>query len=124
MKKITLPKLEKKAWDVFSKWIRNRDADENGYCKCISCGVVKHWKELQGGHFVKSGNKLVKFDEHNVHAQCVRCNKYLDGNEGEYARVILQRYGESELNRLLDSKGKECKRNRQDFEDIIEKYKM
>lgn len=120
----SLKNLKKKAWNNFSKWIRLRDTNETGFCKCCTCGTVKHWKEMHAGHFVKSGHSAVKFDEHNVHAQCPSCNTFKGGMQDEYSRFIIETYGIEEFNRLLDSKKiAYFKRTRQDYEDIVEKYK-
>ena len=50
MKKLTRSKLIKKLDNVFSQYIRRKDAI-NDIAKCITCGVERHWKELQCGHF-------------------------------------------------------------------------
>ncbi len=33
----TITKLKKKLDKIFSEYIRKRDSDYKGYCKCISC---------------------------------------------------------------------------------------
>lgn len=41
-KKVSISKLKKKADSVFSQFIRIRDKG-----KCYTCGLQKHWKEMQ-----------------------------------------------------------------------------
>ena len=43
--KPTVSKLKKKLDAIFSKYIRLKDADKNGYVKCYTCGVKKYWEK-------------------------------------------------------------------------------
>lgn len=72
--------LKKKAWDLYSRWIRMSAADEKGMCSCYTCGVVKHWKEMQAGHGVSGRGNAVLFDDRIVRVQCVSCNLFRFGN--------------------------------------------
>ena len=47
----TISKLKKKLDVLFSQYIRRKNADHLGRVKCFTCGVEKHWKEQQAGHF-------------------------------------------------------------------------
>ena len=58
----------------FSKFIRLRDADENGIIRCISCGKPVFWKQSDAGHFIKRQHKATRFNEKNANAQCKECN--------------------------------------------------
>ena len=91
-------KLKKEALEVFSQYIRLRDSlrttGDLNYCKCITCTILKSPKELHAGHFIDRRHSPTLFDETNVHAQCPRCNVYLDGNILEYRRQIIKLYGE------------------------------
>jgi hypothetical protein len=97
---------EKRLDTVFSKWIRLSAADESGTVKCVTCGKLMFWRGdgAQAGHFVKRQHRLVRFDERNVHVQCVHCNKYLDGNQDSYAVFIADRYGLATLKELEAAK--------------------
>lgn len=88
---------EDKLWTVFSKYIRLKNADPKGYVTCCSCGQIKHWKEIQSGHYLSRRYKLYKFSEINVHPQCVYCNKWLSGNPIEYRKFLINKYGESDV---------------------------
>lgn len=78
-----------KLWKVFSTYVRLRD---NGIC--FTCGTRKHYKQMQAGHFI---HNVLDFDEKNIHAQCVACNKFRHGMGQEYAIRIVQKYGHEEL---------------------------
>ena len=43
-KKLTTAKAKKKAWTVFSIWVRQTEADENGMVTCYTCYKKAHWK--------------------------------------------------------------------------------
>ena len=44
---------KEKLWKVFSEYIRLRDADDRGYCNCISCGKVIFLERfIEAGHYV------------------------------------------------------------------------
>lgn len=131
----------KKADTVFSRWIRDRDAveglyvyDDNGNSircgYCFTCGVTTPVEGVgtgDAGHFVKRGVKNLRFNEQNVHLQCKRCNKHLDGNEGWYAVNLDKRYGvgTAESLKLLESDYRRdgFKFTRDYLDGVIERYK-
>lgn len=142
-KKLTpLPTLVKKADKLFSRWIRDRDTvgglyvqNEEGYSipcgYCFTCGKITPTEGIMtgdAGHFVKRTVWGLKYDPMNVHLQCTRCNKYLDGNEGWYAVNLDKQYGQGMAAKLKEREA-ECKRDknkplkRQELEEIIERYK-
>jgi hypothetical protein len=115
-KLIPLPKLRKKAWNVFSKYIRLRDKGV-----CFTCDVIKDPKEMNAGHF--KHNRL-DFSEKNINCQCVHCNKWLSGNLGEYALRLIKKYGQEEVDKLvLEANTRGNKYSRQELEELIIKYK-
>lgn len=93
MKQKTISQLKKTAWDWFSKFIRARNADYRGYARCVTCGVIKHWKELQAGHFIPGRHNSNLFDERGCHPQCYHCNIGLKSNPREYDRFMREKYG-------------------------------
>lgn len=116
MKKVRTKKsLHKKAWDTFSKWIRNRDK------RCVTCGERNG---LQAGHF---WHNVLDFDEININAQCARCNHYLSGNLATYSAYLIQRYGVEDFKKLeirhyMAMKGEY--RTETDYDNLIEKYQL
>lgn len=116
-----------RAWDAFSKYIRLRDADENGMVKCISCDDVKHWKEMQAGHFVAASVSLaLRFDERNVNTQCPKCNCWDDRSIHRYTIAMRKKYGPDIVEEL-----DEIRRNGQGFKiyetgyrELLEKYQQ
>lgn len=113
---------KEKAWKAFSLWVRLRDSNELGICKCCTCGVEKMWKKMHAGHFVNGRTNSILFDEKNCHAQCYRCNVILSGNWSAYYEYMLNKYGLDTINRLLKQKKQIRKFYKADYQEIIEIY--
>ena len=109
---------------VFSKWIRLKNADENGYCKCITCSVVLHWKEITNGHYVKRNVMGTRYVEENCGPQCWGCNaKHLgDGRKDEHALHIMRKYGPEQLEKLNQAKHRTTKFHTYDLTAMIAVY--
>ena len=79
-KKKTLQALRKEALTTLQLMKRLEMADDNGYCTCVSCGVVRQWNDgMHGGHFVpkgKGGTNAWALVEENVWPQCAGCNGF------------------------------------------------
>ena len=80
--------LIKKLDTVFSKYIRLRDADKEGYCRCSTCGEVHHWTKIQAGHFISRKHYATRWNEDNVHAQCVACNVFRYGEQYKFSLYL------------------------------------
>ena len=115
LKPIGKPSLKKKAWNVFSKWIRNRDK------RCVTCGSTNH---LQAGHF---WHNCLDFCEININAQCTQCNKWKSGNLAPYSVYLINKHGletfqDLEKRHWLAMRGEY--RSDKDYQDLIEKYTL
>lgn len=110
--------LHKKAWGLFTEYIRRKGADEFGINSCYTCGKRSEWKMLQGGHFFHG---KLDFDERNIHPQCPGCNMYLSGNLAPYGVRLALELGLEGFERLrLDSNT--IRYSNDDLERIIEEY--
>ena len=89
----------------FSKFIRLRDSDRNGMCRCVTCGKPDHWKEMDAGHFISREKLPVRYDERNVHAQCKQCNRFKSGNQFEHGKAVDIIHGPGTAD-LLNSLGR------------------
>lgn len=111
--------MHKIAWKHFSEYIRKKRPI------CFTCGVKKHWKELQAGHYIHTNRLqhwLLDFDERNVNSQCKRCNNYLSGNTTEYAYRLIRLYGPDVLEELQLLKHKEHIISRNEAIEYVKKY--
>ncbi len=86
----------KLAQAAFNGYIRERDKGK----VCVSCPTILSPKiKFDAGHFFAAGNYSgLRFDELNVHGQCVRCNRHEHGNLQEYRNRLPFR-----LNALVDA---------------------
>jgi hypothetical protein len=89
----------------------------------VTCGKAMPWEEAHAGHFIRRGHHAVRWDERNVHPQCVHCNTYLDGNEGAYAVFILDTYGREVLDELLAAKRLTKKWTMAELRELVEQFK-
>jgi hypothetical protein len=92
--------LEKKLDKIFSTFIRLKNADDNGHCKCVTCGKIHHWKDVHNGHFIPRGRKTTRFNEINCNPQCVYCNCHKHGQPDLYRLRLIEIYGKDEVERL------------------------
>ena len=94
---------EKELEAVFNKFIRLRDAGK----PCISCGTPLSGK-FDAGHYYPAGSyKNIRFDERNVHGQCVHCNQHKHGNIAEYTLRLPERIGKESFDQLVLDRLKE-----------------
>lgn len=122
MKKHTLSWWKKKAKATFQKWVRLRDSDEYGFCKCCTCGRTYHWKKINGGHFIPAEWLATCFIEHNCHSQCIYCNKGLQGNTDVYFVFMEKKYGRPAVDQLIAQKHLNVKHSYIDYQEIIDIY--
>jgi hypothetical protein len=87
--------LRKKALKSLQLLARIAAADDNGYAECVSCGVVHHYKDMDGGHFLPKGRSSYwALEVENVHPQCKGCNIYgmKYGSAAQNYTVWMQEY--------------------------------
>jgi hypothetical protein len=90
-----------KLWREFSRFIRLRDADSNGYCRCITSGKLVHWTRCDAGHFISRRHMATKYDEQNVNSQGRGDNRFRSGEQLIYAKSLDKKYGPGTADRIL-----------------------
>ncbi len=104
----------------FNKFIRLRDDRKT----CISCNKQLIGK-FDAGHFYNANNHWSsRFNENNVHGQCVMCNQHLHGNLLEYRKGLIERIGIGALSELELLSNKTRKFTIDELKEINEKYKQ
>lgn len=93
-RKASVSALKKKAWTLYSRLVRWRSRDSRDRCKCVTCGVKKHWKEMQAGHFVSRIYSATMFHDLNVNPQCPKCNVALYGQQYLYGEYLRKKHGQ------------------------------
>lgn len=104
--------------DVFSIFIRKRD-DGKG---CVTCGVVKPWKEMQACHYESRGHIPTRWDERNVHSGCYSCNVMKKGNYTEYVLSMIRMYGGNILQDMHDKSRSGINTPTSDIKEMIDAY--
>lgn len=105
------------------KLVRMRNADSAGMVRCVTCRAIKHYKEMNGGHFIPGRRNGVCFDERNVHPQCVQCNRFYSGRPAEYRFFMVQRYGQAVIDELEQLDRLTVNMTRDDYADLCMKYR-
>lgn len=85
--------IVRKLDEVFSHYIRLRDADESGNVVCVTCFEQHHWTEMQCGHYVLRSNMGTRWHLQNCNPQCSLCNSTSNGKENEHEWYIDNKYG-------------------------------
>lgn len=95
--------LVRKADAVFSKYIRLRDsaAYNYKYFRCISCGQIKPFEQMDCGHFISRTHMATRFDEENAHGECRFCNRFSADHIIAYQRNLEAKIGKERVDMLL-----------------------
>ena len=64
-RKISRKGLVRKLDKFFSLYIRQRNAID-GYVKCVTCNTLKHWKEVDAGHFCSRRHYSTRWNTLNI----------------------------------------------------------
>ena len=122
VKKRKLPSLKSlraKLDQVFSLYIRKRDADENGMGWCITCN---RWALLECGHFIPRQHTATRWEPDNVWGQCARDNSWGHGEQAQYYVALCKKLGTARVVALMVLKHKTVHFTRDDLAAMIIKY--
>ncbi len=125
-----VPKLKtvkKKAWKIYSEYIRLRDCLRTtglpDYGRCISCNKIVPRTLLQAGHFIPGKHNANLFYEKGTHAQCYNCNINLCGNILNYMDALIKLYGQGIIEELRMNDKKSVKFILADLQEKAIEYK-
>jgi len=121
-RKLSDGKLKKKVWTQFSIFIRTRGADEQGFNRCVTCLVKKHWKELQAGHFIRGRLNANLFDERGTQPQCYICNVHFQGNVVIYYGWMRAKFGQEVIDELIEQNNQTRKWQAGELQSLLEHY--
>ena len=125
----------------FNRYVRLRDlskVEETGEVQgfCISCGkrwlvglysdksIINVGGNWVAGHYWKDDRYAsVRYDERNVNLQCYKCNKYLSGNESNYAINLEKKIGIKEFGQLNIDRNKIKHWNILEIDVMVYEYK-
>jgi len=126
MAKTTTSKLKAKLDKLFSEYIRKRDSDHRGICKCISCGkeAPAFGGSIHAGHFMSRRHLATRWDEKNVNGQCAGCNTFRGGEQYRQSIGIDRKWGEGTSAELEQRAHTIVKLSRTDYEEAIANIKQ
>lgn len=116
-KKPVKSKLIKKLDVVFSEYIRRRNS-VNGKACCVTCGKVDEWKKMHAGHFMSRTKYATRWDEENVQVQCVRCNRFSQGEQYLFSLYL----GADKAKELYDKSLTSWSKSIEELQRTIEHY--
>lgn len=109
---------------IFSEYIRLRDRIPGTQkCKCISCGKVQDWKEMDCGHFINRKHKSTRWAEKNCHAQCRACNRFDEGCMSGYSLGLIRKYGKDIIELLHYQKQQTVKYSQFEIDALCKHYR-
>lgn len=106
---------------IFSRYIRLRDTGE-GYGRCITCGAPITAETCDAGHYISRYYTATRWHECNVHAQCLKCNRYNDGEGRIYRQILIKRYGLPTVEELERKKHMVVHLDEQTLDALIKHY--
>lgn len=122
-KKKSIAAVSNDAAALLQKLVRVKAADMSGYCRCVTCGRVEHYTDMDGGHFISRTWTATRLMEKNIHPQCKRCNGYLRGNMIAYTLYMVETYGKDFVEELQRIKNVPTKYTRADLLDMIDLFR-
>lgn len=83
-KKTSRSKVVKELDKAFSRYIRLRASNLDGYCECYTCGRSYELKKMQCGHFMSRARYATRWHEDNCRPQCYGCNVMQQGRQYDF----------------------------------------
>lgn len=108
--------------ELFSRYIRTRDCP-NGQGRCITCGAPIAFATCDAGHYISRRVTATRWNEANVHAQCVECNRHKYGCEETYRKALIEMYGLPAVLSLEEKKQTTVQLRDSDYTKLINYYK-
>lgn len=114
--------LMKKADEVFSRYIRERAVQSDGWCYCAICGKHGLTRNMQNGHYISRSHMATRYMEENCMPSCAKCNSRHEEDIEPYKQALIF-YGGISLVAYLELMGRKIvKYSSSDLQDIIDKY--
>ena len=107
----------------FNKYIRLLRSNDNGICVCVTCGNSFYYTKLDAGHYIPVTDSYHRFNESNVHPQCVSCNHHKNGCLDQYTLYMIDTYGRDYVDELHATKKQYFDMGETNLKEIGTKYR-
>ena len=112
---------------VFSHYVRQKYADENGNVRCFTCDKVMPWKEIQNGHYggkfrSTRGSYATRWHEDGSRPQDYGCNVGQWGKQAVYHERLVEDIGEDRIDALMQLSHTTVKLSNIDLLEMIREY--
>lgn len=104
MRTKSMQALVQEASTLAQKLIRLRASDDNGYCSCFTCGVVRNWRAMHGGHYISRTHWRHRLDLNLMRPQCYQCNVTMRGRFRKFRQLLVDELGENRVQAIDDTK--------------------
>lgn len=126
-KKRTGPKLTRKGlkdrYDRALSWyMRLVNSDEQGLVKCYTCEAVKHWTEMDNGHFVSRRHPSTRWRTDNCRPQCTSCNRHHSGRQWLFGQRLDEELGAGHAARIHELSKQPWKYDEEEIKARIDYY--
>ena len=121
---ISIPKLKKKALDLYSELVKRRAASE-GKLRCYTCDapLVLKTSNCHLGHYLSRGAYPgLTFHPNNSRVQCYRCNCHLHGATVEFRERLIIEIGHFKVTQMEYLRHRPVKWSRSDLLQMIEDF--
>ncbi|WP_336709821.1 MULTISPECIES: recombination protein NinG [unclassified Cedecea] len=109
----------KQTQQAVNTFIRERDRD----LPCISCGTFTSAQWDAGHYRTTAAAPQLRFDERNIHRQCVVCNQHKSGNLVPYRVELIERIGIEQVE-AIESDHKRHRWTTEECQAIKAKYQQ
>ena len=111
--------LKAKAWKLMSELVRRKYADDEGMCRCYTCGNPAPWRDLQAGHGISGRGNFVLFLEEVIKPQCSKCNIFRQGDYPHFIPKLIEEYGIESYQEWVCESRKPLKRTKKDYVALV-----
>ena len=77
-------KIVKELDAAFSRFIRLKAVNLDGFVECYTCGRSYEVKKIQNGHFMSRARYATRWHEDNCRPQCYGCNVMQQGRQYDF----------------------------------------
>ncbi|PHM46578.1 recombination protein NinG [Xenorhabdus miraniensis] len=115
-----------------SYWIQQAQRAVNAYIRerdrnlpCVSCGTFTSAQWDAGHYRTTTAAPQLRFDERNIHKQCIVCNQHKSGNLVPYRVELIRRIGLAEVESIECNHERhrwtieECKSIKSEFQEKL-----